>query len=307
MRWSALIAKPLLALVLAATALPATAAAQAPPGPPGPPPGNGTDLPASPGTAQPFVPPGAVAAIPDTSGPGLLTGDAVALNRARRSFSLQLACQGNGSIKVRAKRVAAGDVATARYRCTQGRATARFTTTRKIAKRVTSRRTAAATAIVSQAGKPSRLYFNLTAGKTSAQNKGFWTDGHLDCTQGYLVEPDFTTKSPIPISTRGWVAWYTPAAGWHWLGNIGEDAGRWNAWTASVSGVTQFHPDGAVIPVPWTMGPIAVPAGRGIYAVGVYEIVYWVGGRAEHQWQYVNAGTTGAVAAGAPNQYCVYP
>ena len=59
--------------------------------------------------------------------------------------------------------------------------------------------------------------------------------------------------------------------------------------------------------MPWTLGPIAVPAGRGIYAVGVYEIVYWVGGRPDHQWQYVNAGTTGAVAAGAANQYCVYP
>ena len=301
-----MIAKYLLILV-ATAALPATAAAQAPSGPPGPPPGNGTDLPASPGTAPAFVPPGAAAAIPDTSGPGLLTGKAVALNRARRTFALSFACQRNGTVKVRAKRVAAGDLDTARYRCSQGRATARFTTTRRIAKRLTNRRTTAATALVSQAGKPARLYFDLTAGSKGAPPKGFWTDGHLDCAQGFLVEPDFTTKSPIPISTRGWVAWYTPATGWHWLGNAGEDNGHWNAWTASVGGVTQFHPGGAAVPVPWTMGPISVPPGRGIYAVGVYEIVYWAGGRADHQWQYVNAGTTGAVAAGTPNQYCVYP
>ena len=44
----------LLALA-ASAALTAPAAAQAPPGPPGPPPGNGPDLPASPGTAPPFV------------------------------------------------------------------------------------------------------------------------------------------------------------------------------------------------------------------------------------------------------------
>jgi hypothetical protein len=302
-----LIGKPLLALLVASAAFPAAAAGQAPPGPPGPPPGNGTDLPSSPGTAPATVPPGAATAIPDASGPGLLSADAVALNRARRSFSLRIACQGDGTIRIRAKRVAAQDLASARYRCTQGRATARFTTTRKLAKRLTSRRSAAATAIVRQGGTPTRLYFDLTAGRRTAPGRGFWTDGHLDCAQGFLVEPDFTAKSPIPISTRGWVAWYTPATGWHWLGNAGENAGRWNPWTATVAGVAQFHPNGAAVPVPWTMGPIAVPAGRGIHAVGVYEIVYWVAGRPEYHWQYVNAGTTGAVAAGAPNQYCVYP
>jgi hypothetical protein len=302
-----LIAKSLLALALVATAVPATAAAQAPPGPPGPPPGNGTDLPASPGTAPAFVPPGAPAAIPsDAQGPGLLTGAPVALNRARRSFALAFACQRSGTIRIRARRVAAKDLARARYRCAQGRATARFTTTRKLAKRITRAHTAAATAVVSQAGKAARLYFDLTAGRGSAPAPGFWTDGHLDCAQGYLVEPDFTAKSPIPISTRGWVAYYTPTAGWHWLGNAGPDAARWNTWTATVSGVEQFHPGGAAVPVPWTLGPIAVPAGRGLYAVGVYEIVYWVAGRPEHSWQYVNAGATGAVAAGAANQYCVY-
>ena len=303
-----MIAKPLLALaVLAAMAVPATAAAQAPPGPPGPPPGNGTALPSSPGTAPAFVPPGAATAIPDPQGPGLLTGTPVALNRAKRTLRVQFACQRDGTIRVRAKRVSTGDLARTRYRCSQGRASARLTTTRKLAKRVTKSRTVAATAIVAQSGATSRLYFDLTAGRGTTKPPGFWTDGHLDCAQGYLVEPDFTAKSPIPISTRGWVASYTAATGWHWLGNAGPESGRWNTWTATVGGVAQFHPNGAAVPVPWTLGPIAVPAGRGLYVTGVYEIVYWVAGRAEHSWQYVNAGTTGAVAAGAPNQYCVYP
>jgi hypothetical protein len=299
-----LIAKPVLVLVLAAAAPPATAAAQAPPGPPGPPPGNGTDLPASPGTAPAFVPPGTAAAIPDASGPGLLSGEGVALNRARRTFAITLACQGDGTIKVR---VAARDIARARYRCAGGRATARLSVTPKIAKRLARRRTVAATGIVRQGGRDARVYFELSSGRAPGRAKGFWTDGHLQCEPGYLVEPDFTTKTPIPISTRGWVAWYTAQSGWHWLGSGGENAGRWNAWTASVSGVQQFHPNGTAVPVPWTLGPIAVPAGRAIYAVGVYEIVYWVSGRPDHQWQYVNAGTTGAVAAGAATHYCVYP
>ena len=58
--------------------------------------------------------------------------------------------------------------------------------------------------------------------------------------------------------------------------------------------------------MPFTWGPISVPAGHGIYAVGVYEIVYWVAGRPDYQWQYVNAGSTGAAAAGAGTLYCQY-
>src|SRR5262249_40145542 len=82
-----------------------------------------------------------------------------------------------------------------------------------------------------------------------------------------------------------------------WLGVSGENANRWDTWTAGVTGIAQFHPNGAAQPVPWTWGPIAVPAGQGIYTVGVYEIVYWAAGKPDYQWQYGNAGTT-APAAG---------
>ena len=152
-----------------------------------------------------------------------------------------------------------------------------------------------------------RLTFQLTAGLKPAAPTGCWTDGPRDGATGVRVEPDFTAASQIPISTRGWVAWYTEATGWHWLGSAGENAGRWNTWTASVSGVQQFHPNGTAVPVPWTLGPIAVPPGRGTYTAGVFEIVYWGGGRPDHPWQYVNAGSTGAVAAGGANPYCVHP
>ena len=124
--------------------------------------------------------------------------------------------------------------------------------------------------------------------------------------RAYLVEPDFTTATRTPITTRGWVAWYTAAGGWHWLGANGENAGRWMTWTSTVSGIEQFHPGGSPTPVPWTRGPISVPTGQGIYAVGVYEIVYWVGGKPDYQWQYVNAGTTVAAAAGGGTLYCAY-
>jgi hypothetical protein len=168
------------------------------------------------------------------------------------------------------------------------------------------------TATVHHSGQATKLWFMLRTGSGSTAARGFWTDGHLQCTQGgaplaYLAEPDFTTATPTVISTRGWIATYTPAAGWHWRGVNGESAGRWETWTAAPSGVVQFHPNGAVTPVPWTWGPISVPGGQGITMVGVYEIVYWVGGHPEYQWEYVNAGDTGAVAAGSPTPACVYP
>jgi hypothetical protein len=291
---------------------PSAAAADRPPGPPGPPPGNG-DLPAPPGTAPAFVPAGTPAAVPGAAGgPGLLSGAGVALDRARRTFSLRLACQANGTVSVTAPAVTKATLAQSRYHCSGARATTRLGVSSRVTRLLVRHRAVAATATVHQAGKASKLYFTLTAQRSPLPAKGFWTDGHLQCSDGagaphaYLVEPDFTTATPTPISTRGWVAWYTRGGGWHWLGVGGENASRWDTWTASVGGVVQFHPDGAPIPVPWTWGPISVPTGQRIHAIGVYEIVYWVAGRRDYQWQYVNAGTTGAAAAGGGNLYCSY-
>jgi hypothetical protein len=302
-----------LATALALLAVPLASASAQAPAAPGPPPGNGGDLPAPPGTAPAFVPAGTPGAVPGaTTGPGLLGNSAVKLNRSARTFSFGLACQQSGSVRVTVRVVRKVPLARAGYRCVANRATPKLRVSAKVAKSLIRRRTVAATATVAQAGRSSKVYFTLSAGGPASETKGFWTDGHLQCTdssgapQAYLVEPDFTTASPTPISTRGWIAWYSAAGGWHWLGVGGEGAGRWDTWTASVTGITQFHPDGATTPVPWTWGPVSVPAGQGITTVGVYEIVYWVGGKPDHQWQYVNAGTTGAAAAGGGNLYCAY-
>jgi hypothetical protein len=304
----------LVAGLLLVAAQPAAAGAQsAPPQPPGPPPGNGSDLPAPPGTAPPFVPPGTAASVPSgPTGPGLVGGGDVPFNRARHTFSVPLACQANGTVSVSAHAAAKGPIARAGYRCSGGRTTAALRVSSKLGKRLARLRTVPATARITQAGKRFNVAFTLRAGGASARAKGFWTDGHLQCTDSagapaaYLVEPDFTTATPTTISTRGWIAWYTAAGGWHWLGVGGERANRWDTWSATVSGIAQFHPDGSPMPSPWTWGPVTVPTGQGIHAVGVYEIVYWIGGRPDHQWQYVNAGTTGAAAAGGGNMYCVY-
>jgi hypothetical protein len=302
-------ASSVLVVLALGAALPASAAAVDPPGPP---PGNGVGLPAAPGTAPAFVPPGTPATLPAASvRPGLLGNAPVRFNRTTRSFALPFACQANGTVSVIGARV--GALGRASYRCAGNRATARVTVSRKIAGRVARAKTVPATAVVNQGG-PSRLSFTLAAGAAAgaAAPARFWTDGHLQCTvggasQALLAEPDFTTVNATTISTRGWIAWYTAATGWHWFGNLGENSARWDTWTAAPTGIVQFHPGGVVTPTPWTWGPVGVPPGRGILAIGVYEVVYWIGGHPEYRWQYVNAGTTGAVAAGAPTPFCVYP
>ena len=303
-------------LAAAAAALPASAWAQAtPPGPPGPPPGNGADLPAPPGTAPPAVPPGTPGTVPATvTGPGLLSGSAVRFDRKRRRLAIPIACQASGRLSVRARGIRGGTFAQARYRCSANRATATLKVKKKIAKRLAKRPTLAATASVAEGGKTARLDFTLRTRAGSPPAKGFWTDGRLQCSAdnsglppAYLAEPDFTTASTTPVSTRGWVAWWTAAGGWHWLGVNGESSNRWDTWTATPTGIAQFHPNGAVQPTPYIWGPLTIPGGQGIYTIGVFEIVYWVGGKPDWQWQYVNAGTTGAVAAGGGTHYCVYP
>ncbi len=305
-----------LLLVAAAAVFPATAVAQAPPpAPPGPPPGNGGDLPAPPGTAPGVVPPGTPGAIPaGATGPGLLNAAPVKFDRKRRRFALVFACQSSGKLSVRGRGIRGGTFARGSYQCSANRATAKLSVNKKTAKRLGRKPTVAATATVAQGGKNSRLDFALHVRGRAPDAKKFWTDGRLQCSgdptggpPAYLVTPDFTTKDPTPISTRGWVAWYTQAGGWHWLGIGGENAGRWDTWTATSTGIAQFHPGGAVTPIAYSWGPISVPPGQGTFAIGVYEIVYWVGGKPDYQWQYVNAGTTGAVAAGGGTLFCAYP
>lgn len=303
----------LAAVLVLLACLPAGAAADTPPTPPGPPPGNGGDLPAPPGTAPTFVPPGTAAVLPDAvTGAGRLGNGAIGLNSKKGTFAFPFACQANGTIQINAKSAASAPLARAPFKCQSNRATAHLTVTPKLTKVLTKQRSVAATATIKQAGRSSKLYFTLRVGASAVQTKDFWTDGHLQCTdsagapQAYLVEPDFTTEATTPISTRGWIAWYSAAGGWHWLGLNGENNSRWDTWTASPTGIVQFHPAGSPVPTPWTWGPISIPVGKGIAVIGVYEIVYWVGGNPSYQWQYVNAGSTGAAAAGGGNLYCNY-
>ena len=88
----------------------------------------------------------------------------MALNRAKRTFSVALACQANGSVSVTAKAVTKTPIAHASYRCAANRATAALRVSSKVAKRLAKRKTVAATATVKQSGKTAKLAFVLRAG-----------------------------------------------------------------------------------------------------------------------------------------------
>ena len=256
--------------------------------------------------------PARAAAIPaGTTGPGLLNDAAVALNRAKRTFSLHARLPGaTGRVSVDATPARARRRSPARATAARRAARPRGCSSHaKIAQAVGSRRTVAATARVRQAGAQHGSFFSLTAGRRAGRPRasGPTATSQLRAPAPTWSSPTSPTKSPTPISTRGWVAWYTRDGrlalarhrrrGRGPLGHLDGDASP-----ASRSST----PAARSTPIPFTWGPISVPAGQGIYAVGVYEIVYWVGGRPDYQWQYVNAGTTGAAAAGAANLYCVY-
>jgi hypothetical protein len=184
-RRSALPLSAAVALLGLAVWSPAGAWAQAPVAPPGPPPGNGGDLPVPPGTAPSFVAPGTPGAIPGAAtGPGLLGNAPINLNRARRTFSVPLACQQSGSVRVTAKVVSKGPLARAGYHCAANRATARLRVSAKVAKQLVRRKVVAATLGVTQAGRSSKLYFQLRAGSGGKATTAFWTDGHLQCSDG---------------------------------------------------------------------------------------------------------------------------
>ncbi len=240
-------------------------------GPPGPPPGNGGDLPAPPGTALRDRPAGHARRDPVRArpGPGLLSGAAVRFDRATRRFALPLACQADGRVSVPGRGIRGGTFAQKRYRCAGNRTTVQLTVKQKIAKRIARKGTAAATATVRQGSASRRIDFVLRARKGSPPAKDFWTDGRLQCSPdgsgtppAYLVEPDFTTADTTPISTRGWVAWHTDAAAGTGSASNGENAGRWDTWTATPTGIAQFHPGGVVTRSHVLLGPDR-GAGRG--------------------------------------------
>jgi hypothetical protein len=239
--------------------VPAQAAAQnsPPPGPPGPPPwaGSGFLSPPGPGTALTLEATGPAATIPaHVTGPALMTG-VVRVHQSQ--FAVPIACRASGRVSVTAAAIRSGVLARGTYTCRSGHASAQLRLRQDDARRLAVLGPTLTSVALGQGGAGARLSLTLEA---NAQSPGYWSDGGLQCAflgsyEPYLVAPNFTDTPPVVIDVRPWVAWYTDANGWRWLGTAGVNASRWYRWTATPSGIEQWTtPAGAVNP--WTWAPI---------------------------------------------------
>jgi hypothetical protein len=291
------------AWLMAAATGPAIGHAAAPPALPGPPPGAGSGFsaPPVPGSlleAQPL--PAGVTIPAHVSGPGLLSGTALL---SGREFSVALACQASGQVSVSAPALGRGVLTRASYTCRSGRASAQLSLSRGAAGRLRGLVSTLSSVSVRQGKSTQRLSLTLQARAAPAT---FWSDGGLECqllgdTTPYLAAPDFTVTPAVQIDVRPWVAWYTAANGWRWLGTAGIDASRWYRWTAAPGGIDEFKtPAGAVDP--WTWAPIHVDPGQHTYAIGVFEVRYWYA-HPRYAWSYAPS----TLATNAASTYCTYP
>ena len=111
-----------------------------------------------------------------------------------------------------------------------------------------------------------------------------------------MLAPNFTVTPATTIDVRPWLAWYTAATGWQWLGTDGPDASRWYRWTGTPDGVAEWHtPSGAINP--WTWGPISISPGQGTYVIAVLEAVYWYS-HPVYVWRFAHSYPT--------SPYCAY-
>ena len=271
---------------------------------PGPPPGarSGFPLPPPPGRAPDAEPAGPAATLPaQVSGPALLSGS-VDLRGTR--FAVQIACRTGGLMNVTARSVGTGILASASYVCRNRRATARVSLTKAAAKRMAGRGSTIAQLIFVQ-GKTTTQRLSLTV-EVRPQAPAYWSDGGLRCNpsvsyEGEMVAPNFRVTPRTTIDVRPWLAWYTSANGWRWLGVNGINASRWYRWTATPDGVAEWRtPTGTISPWMWT--PIGVPAGQGTYAVSVFEVIYWYS-RPVYVWRYAPSSPSLNVTT----TYCNYP
>ena len=277
------------------------AAARGTPPLPGPPPTAGAALPAapSPGTVPSAGSTGPPASLPSrVSGPGLQSGFIPVRNR---KLTLPLACSSSGRVTLTAPAIRSGTLARGRFTCRQRQASAQLTLRPVDARRLNGLKSTIA-GVSFGAGAGGRFSIML---QSRPSPPPYWSDGGMECSllgsdTPYLVAPNFTVGPPTIIDVRPWVAWYTAATGWRWLGTTGVNSSSWYRWSDTPAGVQQwFTPTGALNP--WTWAPIRVRPGRGLYAVGVFEIVYWYH-NSRYLWQYTRS-RLGPTSTGT---YCAY-
>jgi hypothetical protein len=223
------------------------------------------------------------------------------LVRGRR-LTLALACTKGGPVSLTASKLGSGIVARGAFSCRNRHGSAQLSLRAAAAARLTGLKSTLAQVNLAAANAEN---FSVML-QTSPTPPTYWSNGGLECSllgsyEPYLVAPNFTVTPPAIIDVRPWVAWYTPASGWRWLGTTGASHSDWYRWSAAPSGVLSWlSPAGALNP--WTWAPIHVPAGRHTYAIGVFELIYWYA-HPRYLWAY----TRSHLNANDLRTYCVFP
>jgi hypothetical protein len=171
-----------------------------------------------------------------------------------------------------------------------GRGTASFTLSKRVAGQITRSGSVLAGVTFKQGAATEQL--SVMVGP-SPPSPDFWTSAFgLECSspgsnQAELLAPNFTVTPATTIDVRPWLAWYTTATGWQWLGTEGPNASRWYRWTGTPDGVAEWHtPSGGINP--WTWGPVSVSPGNGAYVIAVLEAVYWYS-HPVYVWRYAHS------------------
>lgn len=280
----------------------AVAATGAPLGLPGPPPLAMSDYAAPPvaNTVPPPGPPGPPSKAPtNVGGPGLLSG---VVRAQGRQVILQIACSGNGGAAVSAAAIAKGTLARGGYVCKNRRASAQLKLSAAAAHELGRLKSTLGHVKLGKGTATTQYAITLESQPVATPR---WSDGGLVCNlygpdTPFLSAPNFTVQPPAIIDIRPWVAFYTAANGWRWLGTAGLNKSLWYRGTATPTGVIQWRtPAGALNRFTWA--PISVRAGAGTYAIGVFEVTYWYT-HMRYVWEY----TSSLMSNGAKTSYCSY-
>jgi hypothetical protein len=219
-----------------------------------------------------------------------------------RQLTLAIACTRNGQVSLTASALGSGVLARGGYACRHGQGSAALSLRPGAARRLSAVKSTVGRVVL---GAGSTERFSITLGaRPSAPSD--WTNGGMECSflganEPYLVAPNFTVTPPAIIDVRPWVAWYTPANGWRWLGTTGVNSSSWYRWSATPTGVaTWATPAGALNP--WTWAPIHISAGQQTSAIAVFEVIYWYA-HPRYVWAYAPS-YLGATSTGT---YCTFP
>jgi hypothetical protein len=285
-----------------ATAAPTASAA--PSSLPGLPPGSDTGYPAAPAAGTTLGPgaAGPSSRIPaHVAAPGLLGSTALLRGRV---VSLMIACPSKGRATISDAAVGAGALGHASYTCKAHRAAVSFTLSAAHAKRVKALRSS--TGKITLGSGHATASFPITLALKPAAAHFWGQDGGLQCNfygrdRAFLASPNFTVTPDATIDVRPWVAFYTFAHGWQWLGTGGLNHSTWYQWTASPSGVLQWiNAAGALNR--WNWPRINAPSGQSVWAIAGFEVVYLYNVHAEYAWRFA----VSQPATGASTTYCAY-